>query len=184
MFRKLSTMAAAIAASFMTPALAQTSTDTLVRLSCVAGQVPQFNGTEWVCANLGGSGGTSFVLKDSDGETIGPVVSFARDDGVLKAVTILDFETAGGTKTVVLLAQNVFFTRRVFTLVASFRQTSVAFSDPDCMGMPYVFAAQGFANAIWGAATVDGTDGLRKLYIATSQVVEQPNINSRLFNGN
>ena len=182
MFRNLSTMAAVIAASFITPALAQNSTDTLVRLSCVAGQVPQFNGTEWVCANLGGGGGFSFVLKDMNDVTIGPVVSLSRDEGELKAATLLEFDTASGTKKVVLRAQNG-FTQRAITTVASFRQNGVSFSDINCMGQAYVFALHGFPNAIWAAATVIGTDTLRKLYIATSQVTEEPTLNSELFNG-
>ena len=48
----------------------------------------------------------------------------------------------------------------------------------------YVTSNGWHSGIVVGAATVDGTDGLRKLYIATGQVVEQPNINSRLFNGN
>ena len=182
MFRNLLTIAAALAATLITPALAQSTADTLVRLSCVAGQVPQFNGNEWVCANLGGSGGISFVLKDFDGETIGPVVSLFRDGGRFKVATLLEFETVDGTKKVVLHAQNG-FSPRAFTPVASFRQTGVSFSGVGCTGQAYVFALQGFPNAIWAAATVIGTDGDRNLYIATDQTTVRISPQSELFNG-
>ena len=125
-----------------------------------------------------GGVGVSFVLNDATGESIGHVISLSRDDGRLKLTTLLEFNS----KKVVLHAQNG-FTKRLPTPSTSFRQAGVGFSGANCEGTPYVFALQGFPNAIWAAATVIGTDGLRKLYIATSQVTEEPALNSELFNG-
>lgn len=180
--RSAALMLAVSATALADDTASSSPTSSLVQLKCQTGQIPKFDGVAWKCASdqVAAANGPTFVLKAADGGVIGSVISVSRTEGYLRATAIVQFDTQDGTKRVALEAVNNEDFSPGVNPIARFRQSSVSFSEAGCGGVPYLFPVSGFPNALWPVAVNVATDGsgLRRLYIATSQIPETRQIRS------